>query len=781
MTTYLLSFRPYAEIFTLDGTPPTSLATPTMIFPSRTLIPTGNPATEADLVGLASNLSVEVYQMARSWHRSVHRSTVLMMLTTGGVIVYLLYKQNGNSSGDGGDTPRGRQRSRWRSRGWLWWLFGLSEELVDDVNEESLLVQGQYFGHPSASSLGSFRSRRPCIRMTECEENSSKNHKSTASINEGKNTTYDPSFLAPCPNCVKGTCRLRKHKEILQDQSTSTTTSSSYTNSPLHATQVTPGGMLLPPTSTPESADDENSDFDDCPKSRAERFHSRFFRKTSEEPLGARLRGDGQDLGESPALPQPQKPMPKRRGSSGSVKSHHVSFPTAKIYSTHSRVPPVGQDRLYSMLNGNNNLSCNDPTCSDPFCMDSVSRIDRDESVDSIMSVSGSMMDLVKGAREVRRLIREASFDSLSTDFSLDIKWNEEVGASTEFNLNSLQTELSDLKDNCSAITDKFDRIPPVESAMSTSKSDYSVALNVDTSDLSRDKHEGSIPDLRSLHKPKRHFWKMTTTYQASDFDSPLHSGSYRTGDESLEWDSPLHGWHDTKKSKYKVALSSQSASECGEDVEVRSFVTNDGVDPWEWDCEGLKAEDMEDTPVASMLHHRKWLPEQAEKFELDLEAELQWSRGSASASTSRSGSRRPSFDRNFYYMNKVRQPPSGRSSVDRGSGDTPREQIDHDALVRSFGVACPDKMGKSVSSVVSDESGFQDGRSVAGSSNVMDASGTSSVFQSSVVTLSPVHEMREPSGSATATPVSKAGGAGKKNLFPDEQDLRLCVVVDKQ
>ena len=50
-----------------------------------------------------------------------------------------------------------------------------------------------------------------------------------------------------------------------------------------------------------------------------------------------------------------------------------------------------------------------------------------DESMDSIVNwtldpPTGSMVDLVKGAREVRRLIREASFDSLASEFSLDFQ-----------------------------------------------------------------------------------------------------------------------------------------------------------------------------------------------------------------------------------------------------------------------------------------------------------------------------------------------------------------------
>ena len=74
---------------------------------------------------------------------------------------------------------------------------------------------------------------------------------------------------------------------------------------------------------------------------------------------------------------------------------------------------------------------------------------------------------------------------------------------------------------------------------------------------------------------------------------------------------------------------------------------------------------------MTSMLNHKNWLPESADKVELDLEAELL--RGYnpvAGVSSSATSSRRSSIgDRSsasFNFSRMVRQPPSGRYSKKR-------------------------------------------------------------------------------------------------------------------
>lgn len=187
-------------------------------------------------------------------------------------------------------------------------------------------------------------------------------------------------------------------------------------------------------------------------------------------------------------------------------------------------------------------------------------------------------------------------------------------------------------------------------------------------------------------------------------------------------------------------------------------------------------------TPT-SMLNHQKWLPEHADKYELDLEAEL----NHASAHCSANSSRRGSLDRVASFANRIRLPPSGRSSVDRGSGDTPRQTIDHAALVKSFGCYPESSTSAALTkSSCSEESGFQDGNPMEASTCSSNSNGHSSQFTTSVLTLSPVHEAKEP-GSASTSPIHrpKTGLEPKcnKNLFHTStgDEDKLTVVVEQR
>ena len=90
------------------------------------------------------------------------------------------------------------------------------------------------------------------------------------------------------------------------------------------------------------------------------------------------------------------------------------------------RVPPEGRDAALRASGGAAATAAagQDRTCPNKF---NQTMARDDESMESIVNwtldpPTGSMVDLVKGAREVRRLIREASFDSLASEFSLDFQ-----------------------------------------------------------------------------------------------------------------------------------------------------------------------------------------------------------------------------------------------------------------------------------------------------------------------------------------------------------------------
>ena len=488
------------------------------------------------------------------------------------------------------------------------------------------------------------------------------------------------SFGSHCQHCVKGNCRNKRHQMQLLEAPCS---SSSSSCSPLPHGQI---GHHLPPTSTPEFADDEASEDG---RDEKRKFQNRFFN------------------------------VPK------------------------ARIPPVGKEKVSPI--------CGDAKCSDPYCSGAKTFLERDETMDSIKGVSGSMVDLVKGAREVRKLIREASFDSIASDFNLEFQ--EDIGSGTEYNMNSLERELNDLRVNCSAISVKCDKIEVAKAKMPNSKSDYSVSAYNNNNEESR--LDGSTPDLKMLQRPSQQFWRVT------NFDSPFHSSNGRD-DMSL---SPVNDWrHDLKKIKYKIALSSQSTSECGGDLEEN----------WEWDAEEFLFKNEQLT--TSMGNHQKWLPENADKFELDWEAELNLASSIASGDSTRNGSRRTSFDSSSNsYVNKVRLPPSGRSSVDKGSGDTPRQSINHEALVRSFGVY-PDRCDRAGSVCSSNESGYQEGAASLESSTT-----SSNVFTSSIVTLSPVHEAKEPCPTPVKTVKKKVAKKHLKFNGEDDDDVLKIEVEDEK
>ena len=189
-------------------------------------------------------------------------------------------------------------------------------------------------------------------------------------------------YVSPCPNCVRGICKIRKHHQLLYqrhqcipilEKSSASTSGSSTPNAKITSTK-------LPPTKTADSADDESSD---------------------EEIYKAK-----------------------------------------KV-----RIPPEGREKARK------------------------STLTRDDfSMDSIAGVSGSMVDLVKGAREVRRLIRETSFDSLASEFSLDL--HENLGSNTASYFDGISCEVSRLKENCDSMSENIDFSSNI-SKLKPSKSEY--------------------------------------------------------------------------------------------------------------------------------------------------------------------------------------------------------------------------------------------------------------------------------------------------------------------
>ena len=132
-------------------------------------------------------------------------------------------------------------------------------------------------------------------------------------------------------------------------------------------------------------------------------------------------------------------------------------------------------------------------------------------------SVTGSMLDLVYDAREVRRLIREVSIDSNASDFSLGGLCLSEAGfclpddltSDTCHNIQAITKDLDDLILNC-ANNYEEEADDNHDSALTTSKSSTSGLYQYASTPMAHQQHdnessspmmkrEGSTPDLRDV------------------------------------------------------------------------------------------------------------------------------------------------------------------------------------------------------------------------------------------------------------------------------------------
>jgi hypothetical protein len=118
-----------------------------------------------------------------------------MLLTGGGLAVYLLCRRKCDEEScdahlfPGIEVPARRRpsshgrRSRWGARSWFGWLFDAPSGHGDDGGA---VFEGQYFG----PLLGTSNDAR----------------------HFGAKGFDAKIVFAPCPNCLKGTCKVKKHR-----------------------------------------------------------------------------------------------------------------------------------------------------------------------------------------------------------------------------------------------------------------------------------------------------------------------------------------------------------------------------------------------------------------------------------------------------------------------------------------------------------------------------------------------------------------------------------------
>ena len=374
--------------------------------------------------------------------------------------------------------------SRWRRLGHgLWdWLF--SEELIEDPSSfyDSYNLHGYYFGpdmshypedsldpsdpHVSSNdaededsdgddlSLNSLSNKSSPVKFlkkplfdlsrdgTTARFHTPLFSDSRLGLGEDEDSLVSPlSVPHPCPNCVKGTCRVKRHyRHLPVPANNSSTSSSCYSGSPIYRYKVK--------TSTPDLAPD-SLDADSTAVQRAVAFNRLTFRN----------HGPGRDL--------------RMRGD--------------------------GAEDETSLASAGLGLS-------------------RDCSLSSLAEVSGaaslssSMVDLVRGARQVRRLIREVSLDSQDSDLDLDLELRE----TARVDLGQFNEDMSRLIDNCDAgAGDEAEDVNGDGGAndpgdVCSSSNNVTSGTEAGDRSLARD---SSVPDFSLIQRQtcvNRRLWKLT-------------------------------------------------------------------------------------------------------------------------------------------------------------------------------------------------------------------------------------------------------------------------------
>jgi hypothetical protein len=229
---HYLALRPCIELLTLSESGGQTI-----------LIPRG--ASAFFPAAAASNLAVLRHLELQNATKSASSTSFFLLLTSGGLVVYLLYKSCSNSNS--AQFSDSNLRPQWAAKSWLRWLFwGDSSDLGS-----------QYFGPPLPPDL------QPKI----------------GKVVEKLQQSHHPNivYVSPCPNCVRGVCKVRRHHQmlyrkqhhympILEHPSASTSGETSpclNPNSKLSNTENHWYSTLLPPTQTADSADDESSEDED--------------------------------------------------------------------------------------------------------------------------------------------------------------------------------------------------------------------------------------------------------------------------------------------------------------------------------------------------------------------------------------------------------------------------------------------------------------------------------------------------------------------------------------
>jgi len=697
MADFYLKCRSVSEVmkfYLTQNTVPTSVVGETSLLSDQ----------DSGIFNLAGSFSLEfrsklVEELGSIVDRNKGTSVILLLGAAGGIVFYVLRRKNRSQDVSKFPQDVGKcKKPRFQKRGSFWsWLF--EEEIVEDLSRDSYLLRSHYFG-PSPSStrpgsrldistpqysqvnlsstecgnfdhdvsLNSFTSQSTPRKFLKApllfDIRRSGQTRRSQSIKPGRsggvqNLSAPPlsSRCNPCPRCVKGTCRIKRHQVCHQNEA------SSGSSSALSTSPINQFDRKYIKTSTPDMYE---GDIHHC--------------NQSQHKGSRRLDGDGSDETEDPSLHLSNE-LSRYAGtpvssSERQYRPSHLIFGGGKRGAgvpERERGAPDGKERVSQtpspqlLLTSDSSSGC-PQTTPERFGRDDFSGesdLECHLSAGDSESVTGSMLDLVHDAREIRRLIREVSIDSNASSICLP----EDLSHDTFQHIEGINKGLDELIFNCANIDEENidDKMQMSSSKSSTSglyqyaSAEQNQEFNTSPSDDSM-KRDSSMHDFRNLQttlrKSSKGLWRLTNISGISDGSRQASVLSDSGG--SMEWDSPLHaGLTDISSSRrhnrYRTPVLSSNVSECS--LDDLASLAGSGLDQWEWDEAAYYIAGCEDdSDERIVIEGDQWLPDIG-STELDLEAELRLRDSSMGPYNSARSSLEPELGR---------LPPSGRSSVER-------------------------------------------------------------------------------------------------------------------
>jgi len=595
--------------------------------------------TGVDLINFAGNLSFELCKFSEEWSNILNRakySGMLLFFGAGGAYILWSWKSKGGSSSSPSSRPNFLDRSFWK------WLLG--EELVEGEDNNIDHVHGYYFG-PSLSVNDNLGSPNDADQEMDSDNLSLNSLSATSSpykffqrpLSKANNqmmknlVSVRQKILNPCPKCEKGICRLKKH----QRRKNYSSSSSCYSDSPKAQKRRT------------SSIDTLKYD-DDKIIQRSVAFNT-LTHRIYKPGLDLRMRGDG---------------------------SEETSVPVSNIENRSN-----DYDAIKSCLPSCGDMNCTEPTCYLKY------PLNRDWSIDSIGdSLGTSMLELVRNAKETRRLIRDISMDSEASD--IEILYEQSA-------LDSID----------------FSECDPLEFPASEE-------FNIDE-------------ELPKNQLRERDFWRLTgfneggsDNMESSDIES-----------QSLEWDS-TPGW--CINSKNESIIHRKNSSICLN--ELPSF-DETNLDGYEWDDNGIDeiAEDFSDH-----ARNANGLTFSMSNF-IGNYGQVKSINNFQVSDTFFHKDDQTSIAKELPRSRELLQKNAKMYSDEYVLSDQSCPNFDNKEFPSVWPTLSKND-GKIIRSVTSysDESGFLDGDSNMNISNYSTSSMNSSIFTNSI-DLSPVKEMREP------------------------------------